>query len=231
MKKLIITLVALAMACAAFGQDASGKFGGHEYVDLGLPSGTLWAIANVGATSTGGCGAYYAWGETTPKSSYTAGNYKFYLSGDSVLDMKFSKYGSGKNEAKRLAAQDDAATANFGAGWSMPTTDQAWELDKYCTWSPAYVGDTYGYVGTSKVNGNTIFFPCAGYARDSDVKMAGSQGYYATSELGSFGQAYGAIFMLPEPEWGFVDSTPRTDGTSVRAVTSKEAVAEVEGAT
>lgn len=94
----------------------------HEYVDLGLPSGTLWATCNVGADSPGELGYRLAWGETEPKSSYTAANY-FDSANDS--GTAFKKYGYYKVE---LDPEDDVATQLWGSDWRMPTSKEIQEL-------------------------------------------------------------------------------------------------------
>ncbi len=136
---------------------------GHEYVDLGLPSGTLWAICNVGATSPADYGDYFAWGETNPKEDYSWSTYKW-CNGSS----KVTKYNSVDNKIV-LDPSDDAATANWGTGWRMPTSREQQELrnTNYCTWiwttKANSRGETvYGCEVTSKSNGNSLFLPAAG---------------------------------------------------------------------
>lgn len=94
----------------------------HEYVDLGLPSGTLWATCNVGADSPGELGYLLAWGETEPKSSYTAENY---FDSANSSGGAFKKYGYYKVE---LDPEDDAATQLWGSDWRMPTFEEIQEL-------------------------------------------------------------------------------------------------------
>ena len=97
----------------------------HEWVDLGLPSGTLWATCNVGANSPEEYGDYFAWGETTTKSSYSWSTYK-YCKGSSSTMTKYctsSYYGTVDNKTE-LEPSDDAATANWGSEWQMPSLEQ-----------------------------------------------------------------------------------------------------------
>jgi hypothetical protein len=113
---------------------------GHEYVDLGLPSGTKWATMNVGATSLWEAGSYFAWGETSPKTSYTEENYTY------------------NKRPKTLPLSDDAANVNWGGAWRMPTEVEVDELVENC--NSTYV-EKYGHIGyvlTSKINGNSIYF-------------------------------------------------------------------------
>ena len=134
---------------------------GHEYVDLGLS--VKWATCNVGANSPEDYGNYYAWGETTTKSKYTNSNSKTY--GKSINDIKGN-------------SQYDAARANWGSTWRLPTKAELKELKENCTWQWITQNGVKGYKVTSKKNGNSIFLPAAGY-------RAWSSHYYA-GELGSY---------------------------------------------
>ena len=95
----------------------SGTLNGHEWVDLGLPSGTKWATCNIGTSTPSGYGNYYAWGETSTKSSYTEANSRTY--GKNISDFSGNTY-------------YDAATANWGSGWRMPTYKEFQELKEKC---------------------------------------------------------------------------------------------------
>lgn len=116
---------------------AADKFNGHEYVDLGLPSGTLWATMNVGATKETDYGLYFAWGETEGYTAEQVGvdkqfswaDYKFNPSGDGAT---FTKYTSTDNKVV-LDAEDDAAAVNMGGDWHMPNREQCIELFKGTT--------------------------------------------------------------------------------------------------
>jgi len=95
----------------------------HEYVDLGLPSGTMWAKYNMGATDLEEVGDYFAWGETTPKTSFTQANYTFWDANTNT----YTKYNATDGKTT-LDPEDDAATQLWGSGWSIPTEDQWMEL-------------------------------------------------------------------------------------------------------
>ena len=138
---------------------------GYEYVDLGLPSGLKWATCNVGAKSPSEYGNYYAWGETTIKTSYTEGNSKTY--NEKIGDI-------GGN------ASYDAARANWGGTWRMPTKAEFDELLNKCTWKWTSQGGSYGYKVTGP-NGNSIFLPAAGTRHGTSLYGAGSFGYYWSS--------------------------------------------------
>lgn len=119
-------------------QSGSGSSGSHQYVDLGLPSGTLWATCNVGANNEWEYGDYFAWGETSPKSIYNCSTYK-YANGDyNKLTKYCSKNDYGNNgftdSRTILEKSDDAATANWGSDWRMPTAGELYALRNKCYW-------------------------------------------------------------------------------------------------
>lgn len=161
------------------------KFNSHTYVDLGLPSGLLWATCNVGADNPEDYGDYFAWGETTAtKSRYDWDIYKW-CHGSSWTLTKYntdSSYGTVDNKTV-LDLSDDAARANWGGGWRMATKDEWQDLKDNCTWTWTTQGGHNGYKVTSKSNGNSIFLPAAGYRWDSDLYDAGTTGYYWSSSL------------------------------------------------
>lgn len=143
----------------------SGVLNGHEWIDLGLPSGTRWATCNVGASSLEEFGDYFAWGETETKEAYGDMNYK-YCQGTNKSFTKYcvsSEFGTVDNKTE-LEPEDDAATANWGDGWQMPSAEQQAELldinYTYSMWTT--VNGVAGYRITSRVNGNSIFLPSAG---------------------------------------------------------------------
>lgn len=180
----------------------------YDYVDLGLPSGTLWATYNIGATSPEQFGSYFAWGETSPKSTYTDANYQ--------LSTKYTAL----DGLTVLEPSDDAAVVQWGNGWRMATVDEYNELLAWCTSSWTTYNGVQGLLLTSKINGDEIFFPAAG-AKDNDGgdTVGGLFTWYAnvnssnTSEAGS---------CVCNPDWGLntlqVLSGPRYGGLPVRAV-------------
>ena len=118
---------------------------GHEYVDLGLPSGTLWAKCNVGAATPEGLGDFYAWGEIYPKNNYSRDTYVY---GDEQLDS--------------LPADADVASVFWGGGWRIPTSDEMEELRSCCVWKYVQQNGRNGFQVTGP-NGGSIFLPCGGY--------------------------------------------------------------------
>lgn len=197
-------------------------YNGHEYVDLGLPSGTLWATCNVGATTPEGYGDYYAWGETRTKSTYDWSTYK-YANGDYDQLTKYcsnSSYGYNgfTDNLTVLQSSDDAATANWGNGWCMPTKEQWVELYQNTTHTWTTQNGVNGRLFTAN-NGNSLFLPAAGYRWDDELYNVGSLGNYWSSSL---------YTDYPYDAWGFYFSSDdfgmyfnyRLIGRSVRAVRS-----------
>lgn len=136
-----------------------------EYVDLGLPSGNLWATCNLGASSPEAYGDYYAWGEVEPKQKYTYPNHKWYKEG--APSLGFTKY---NNEDGKLTLEDedDAVIQKLGNGWRTPTLADFRELtnQKYTTIKKTTLNGVAGYQITSKRNKKSIFIPCAGFKQD-----------------------------------------------------------------
>jgi hypothetical protein len=170
--------------------------GNHEYVDLGLS--VKWATCNVGASKPEEYGDYFAWGETQPKSTYSWSTYKW-CRGSYDTQTKYctnSSYGTVDNKTT-LDLSDDAARANWGGSWRMPTDAELTELREQCTWTWTTQNGVYGYKVTSKKSGYTnksIFLPAAGYRYDDSLNYAGSLGYYWSSSLIT-GSPYNAWFV------------------------------------
>ena len=182
---------------------------GHEFVDLGLPSGTLWATCNVGATSPEQAGLYFAWGETT---GYTAeqvksGERSFFLK-DYVDNITSSD----------LTLEQDATHVYMGGEWRMPTKAECQELIDNCNvvWTDDY-NDTgvKGRVFTSKVNGNSVFLPAAGVLYETGIHDVNSYGEYWCKNFDTRMHTYSIYF---HKRLYFMSPYPRYYGITIRGV-------------
>ena len=182
---------------------------GHEYVDLGLS--VKWATCNVGANSPEEYGDYFAWGETSTKETYDYDNCP--TSRLSISELQSQGYIDSEGN---LTSQYDAATANWGGDWRMPTYDELNELRNRCTWTWMTQNGVYGY-NVEGPNGNSIFLPAAGLRDGSSLLLAGSSGYYWNSTPNEIfgGSAYGLSFYS---DYHYVSNYGRYDGRSVRSI-------------
>mgnify|MGYP003311901804 CR=1 FL=1 len=199
----------------------SGKHNGHDYMDLGLS--VKWATCNVGSTSPEGYGSYFAWGETSPKSDYSWTTLKYCndTTGDSFSKYNQTKGGTRDNRTV-LELSDDAARANWGGSWRMPTYDELQELDNKCTWKWITINGKNGYKVTSKSNGNSIFLPASGWRKNMSLYRPASLGFYWSSELYIGGSGSACVLRTYEPYKSegdiYVGSDDRSHGYSVRPV-------------
>lgn len=217
--KASVTLIANQTLYAQWeASKDTGIADGHEWVDLGLPSGTKWATMNVGADSPEDYGDYFAWGETVPKANYSWSTYKW-CKGSSTTQTKYctsSSDGTVDNKTV-LDLADDAANANWGGDWRMPTKTEQDELRTECTWIWVQKNGVNGYTVIGP-NGNSIFLPAAGYRCDFDLSNAGSYGDYWSSSLYTYYSfyAYGLSSYSDGVFWNYYDY--RSRGQSVRPV-------------
>ena len=170
-----------------FETNDDGGYPDPDWVDLGLPSGLLWATKNVGASSPEDYGDYFAWGETQTKSFYSYDNYKFYKAGTVRLTKYCTKSSYGYNgftdNLTILEPDDDAATANWGSGWRMPTKDEWQELYDNTTRTWTTQNGINGMLFTAS-GGGSLFLPAAGYIDYSgELLSAGDYGNYWSSSL------------------------------------------------
>jgi hypothetical protein len=155
----------------------------HEWVDLGLPSGTLWATCNLGATSPEEYGDYFAWGEVEPKEVYDWSTYKWCNGADSTLTKYCIDGACGIVDNKTvLDPEDDAAYVNWGPSWRMPTMEQLLELKNICTTQRLEINGVMGALITGP-NGNTVFFPLAGQINGSEYERVGNYGYFWSTDI------------------------------------------------
>ena len=156
----IITIILICMPDAKISKP-SGSIAGHNYVDLGLS--VKWATCNVGAESHYDYGDYFAWGEIATKAEYTKDNSNTY--DKNLVDISGNP-------------QYDAACANWGSSWRLPTQKEMQELVDKCTWTWTIQDGHNGYKVTSKTNGNSIFLPAAGWRYRSSSYSVGEYGRY-----------------------------------------------------
>ncbi len=208
--------VALAFAACGTGTETA------EWVDLGLPSGLLWAACNLGASSPEEYGDYYAWGETTTKEVYNWSTYK-YCNGDHGQLTKYCNnsscgYNGFTDNLTTLEAMDDAATQKFGSGARMPTKAEWKELinNTIAEWT------TQNGVNGRKFtafNGKSLFLPAAGYRWDGELDYAGENGNYWSSSLN---ESYpgSAWYFYFDSDDQLMHGSYRYFGQSVRPVRS-----------
>ena len=167
--------------CEVTVTPASGTENGYEWVDLGLPSGTKWATINIGAASQEEYGDYFAVGETEPKSSYNWSTYKW-CEGTSTTQTKYnSNPDNGIVDGKTsLDPEDDAAHANWGGLWRMPTEKQMKELIDNCAWEWTQVNGVNGFMVTG-ITCRSIFLPASGYKNESSLSEEGYGEYLSSS--------------------------------------------------
>ena len=195
---------------------------GHEYVDLGLPSGLLWATCNVGATNPEDYGDYFAWGETEPKDTYNWSTYQYCNGSSSTLTKYCNSSSYGYNgfvdNINTLFPEDDAATANWGGNWRMPTQEEWQELLDNTTVTWTTQNGVNGRLFTA-TNGNSLFLPAAGYRYDSSLYDAGSYGNYWSSSLYT-DYPIGTWYLYFSSDYYGMDYDGRRYGQSVRPVCS-----------
>ena len=205
--------------------DDVNEHNGHEYVDLGLPSGILWATCNVGADTPEGFGDYLAWGETAPKDIY---DWKSYRYGNFRYDRyELNKYCTDScygldgfvDELVVLEPGDDAARACWGGDWRIPSIEEWEELFQNTTGGWMVQNGVKGWLLTA-TNGNSLFLPAAGYWWGTDFNA--DLGLYWSSSLQT---------LYPYRAWGFhfntdsahlCGSSDRNRGQMVRAVCSRQ---------
>ena len=220
---------------------------GYDYVDLGLPSGTLWATINVGASKPSDAGLYFQWGDTKgytidqvgKDKQFTWDDYKFRINKNSsktneqfVKDLQFnlsdsksiitegaSKFSKYRERGAKLELEDDAAHINMGGDWHMPTLEQISELINETVSEWVTLDDAKGMKFTSKKDkSKSIFIPATGYAWGCSVDYSGSYGYILSSVLG-MDTVYGSQFLIFHSEGAYLsDAGYRSDGLSVRGV-------------
>ena len=219
---------------------------GHEYVDLGLPSGTLWATCNVGANKPWEYGDYFAWGETTTKEIYDWNNYKYGTGEYNGYYGELTKYKQSNSSKAILNISDDAAYVNWGGKWRIPTCEHMGELRNECcwVWTENYNGSNVkGYIvykakgsdkglkiGKSEISSarynynlldTHIFLPAAGCRRDDNINNDGFKGRYWSSLWDYYNPLYAReLFFVSDNVYGNVYY--RQFGCTIRPVLNQK---------
>ena len=216
----------------AFAVTIDGTFYGDElsftaeleFVDLGLPSGTLWATCNVGTDTPEGYGEYFAWGETEPKDYYYWSTYQYCNGSAGTLTKYCTKSNYGYNGFVdgliTLLPEDDIATVHCGGDWRMPTEQEWRELIENTTHTNTTQNGVFGRLFTA-ANGNTLFLPAAGTKNKDGLNYVGSYGYYWSSSLDA-SSPNGAWYYWYNLDGYNIGSYIRCQGRSVRPVRSSE---------
>lgn len=197
----VVSRSVVLVAKFAYPFVSSGSVDGHEYVDLGLPSGLKWATCNVGATEIHDKGVHYAWGETEEKTNFTRWeNYRLCNGTDEYM----TRY-NGHDDKKTLDLGDDVAHSKWGGDWRMPTKAEMQELCDNCTFESVKVNGMLG-LKVKGPNGRCIFLPAASYKGSTGNVLLGWMCYWSSTVspddyayacslemfIGSPGQSYAA---------------------------------------
>ena len=194
----------------------------HDWVDLGLPSGTLWATCNVGADTPEGIGDYFAWGETSPKDLYDWKSYKY---GNWTFEQfEMTKYCTDScygldgfvDNLTLLEPKDDAAAVNWGDDWRMPTKEEWEELYQKTTWTWTDINGVMGRL-LNGTNGNSLFLPATGFRLDGELICLGL-GIYWSSTLHSHFPERGWSYHFDWESSHVCGTYERSRGQIVRAV-------------
>ena len=182
----------------------------HEWVDLGLPSGTLWATCNVGASSPEEYGDYFAWGETVQREDYTPAAYAY----NNIMET-ITAYNA-QSDDRCLLPEYDAATANLGTEWRMPTREEFDELYRETTFVWTTLNGVEGRLLTGR-NGNSIFLPATGFYLDDKLICTGL-GIYWSSSLQTTSQVSAWSLHFDYENCHVCATYERSRGQCVRAV-------------
>ena len=205
-----------------------------EFIDMGLPSGLLWATCNIGASAPEETGLYFAWGETQGYTSGQVGTDKYFAWEGEHADYEFGEwvdqqpdYGMTKYNSvdglETLESEDDAATVNCGSDCRMPKDEEFDELFENTDTAWTIRNGVNGLLLTSNVEGHeddSLFFPLAGGAEGGNIFGVGEEGGYWTSSLSLGGCEYAYLFLLNSYCRDKTDSE-RCSGYVIRPVRSQ----------
>ena len=216
---MLMTAVVFAAGCK---KDNSGIMDGHEYVDLGLPSGNLWATCNLGSYTPEGYGFYFAWGETQPKDYYDWNTYKHCHGAANMLTKYCSDstwgYNGYTDNLHFLESDDDAAAYHLGDGWRMPKHEDWVELYHNTTWFFSSQNGVNGLLFTAS-NGNSIFLPAAG-TKGSELDETYGQNLYWMNWIDGNDQSQAFATLFDSYNWWPTVGHFRCVGCPIRPVRS-----------
>ncbi len=224
---VMVLLLAFVVGCKPEGPingEDNPILNGHEYVDLGLPSGILWATCNVGAVTPEDCGDYFAWGDTIPKEMYDWKSYQYATFVDGRYELSkyctdsFWGFNGFVDSLTMLEPVDDAALAQWGVGWRMPTKEDYAELFQNTTYVWTTQNGVEGRLLTGS-NGNSIFLPSTGFRLEGEPLCPGL-GLYWSSTLQTSSQMSAWSFHFDYEECHVCGTYERSRGQCVRAVCS-----------
>ena len=223
-KFTFVAIIIATFVLASCSKDDDNENGSnsdtHEYIDLGLPSGTLWATCNIGANRPEEYGDYFAWGETegyySGKNQFETYTYKWYSKGNGYTKYCTDTHSKYFDNKCILDPEDDAATVNWGRKWCMPTIAQYEELISNTTHMATLLNGVTGYMLTSRINGKHIFFPSAGFIDGNIFYYQGSSGGYWSCE--KYKNVDGKVYAHND---GSRQSYSPERGCSIRPVRSK----------
>ncbi len=208
---------------------------GHQFVDLGLPSGLLWAKTNIGAETEADYGSYFAWGETQTKTCFSKETYKYNWLHEECGQW-YDKYNPA-DEVTTLLKEDDAASVNWGSSCRIPTPADFEELCNYvnCNWdwtsmTASNGSKVNGWKVTSRKNGNWIFFPTAGWRLKNENRYIGETGNYWSSTVEEIDGAYAYELMFSDSHYSCKGNRSRDFGNSIRPVAEPKTAGKTNAA-
>lgn len=216
-------LLLTAVSCNKDENNGIGTYNGHEYVDMGLPSGILWATCNLGAEEPHEYGLHFAWGEVTTKTNYEWGNYTLCNGAYNKLTKYCNVASYGDNgfvdDLIIVEADDDVVVKQWGEGWRMPTYTDMLEFQSYTNSEWTEQNGVKGRLFTSRVNGNTLFMPASGTYKGTDLKDKGTKGYYWAGEINSINSPHRACSLeFDESEYFTSNCNYRCYGQTIRPI-------------
>ena len=222
--KLFVVMMAVATVFFGCNKEHNVEAVGydHECVDLGLPSGTLWATCNIGAKNPWETGDYFAWGETEAKDVYDWKRYKYssFIDGEYKLTKYCTDPDCGVNgftdNLTVLETIDDAVSANWGDGWRMPTREEYDELYRNTSFEWVTINGMSGRRLTGS-NGNSIFLPATGFYLD-DMVICTGLGLYWSSTLQTHAQIASWSLHFDDTDCHVCGTYERSRGQAIRAV-------------